>query len=215
MNKILIRISELGVVPVIAIDREDDAVDLARALLEGGLPCAEITFRTPAAEGAIGKIAVNFPEVILGAGTVLTQDQAERAVAAGARFIVSPGFDKRIVDWCIENSIVVTPGIATPTDINAALEKGLSVLKFFPAEAFGGVKTLKAISAPYGNVRFIPTGGINATNLGDYLALPAVAACGGSWMVKRQLIFEGRFNEITSLVKKAIEIVKQVRGGMV
>jgi 2-dehydro-3-deoxyphosphogluconate aldolase/(4S)-4-hydroxy-2-oxoglutarate aldolase len=214
MNELLMKLSDFGVVPVIAIDREEDSPKLARALLAGGLPCAEITFRTAAAEGAIKQIARDFPEIVLGAGTVLTLDQAERAVTAGARFIVSPGFNGKIVEWCIQNGIPVTPGIATPTEINMALDKGLSLLKFFPAEALGGVKTLKAVSAPFGNVKFIPTGGINANNLADYLSLPSVAACGGSWMVKRQLISEGQFDEIAARVKEALRIVRHVREGV-
>jgi 2-dehydro-3-deoxyphosphogluconate aldolase/(4S)-4-hydroxy-2-oxoglutarate aldolase len=214
MNDVLNFMAEIGVIPVVTIESANDAIQLSRALLDGGLPCAEITFRTAAAEGAIKQIAGDFPEIVLGAGTVLTMDQAERAVTAGACFVVSPGFDGKIVEWCIQNGVPVTPGIATPTEINMALDKGLSLLKFFPAEALGGVKTLKAVSAPFGNVKFIPTGGINADNLADYLSLPSVAACGGSWMVKRQLISEGQFDEIAARVKEALRIVRRVREGV-
>jgi len=213
MNELLDQISELGVVPVVAIDRVEHAAALAEALLKGGLPCAEITFRTRAAADSIRTIANKYPELLLGAGTVLSQDQAEQAVDAGACFIVSPGYNAKVVNWCLQNNIVVTPGVATPTEINMALEAGLSILKFFPAQALGGTKMLKAVSAPYGDVKFIPTGGITAGNLADYLKLPMVIACGGSWLVKRALIAEGQFELITSYVKDAMHIIKQVREG--
>ena len=159
---------------------------MAEALLAGGLPCAEITFRTAAAAERSRRIADSRPEMLLGAGTVLTVDQAEQAVAAGARFVVSPGFSAAVVDWCISHSMPVLPGVATPTDIMAALEKGLQMVKFFPAEAYGGITTLKALSAPFGGVKFMPTGGVSAKNLADYLALPAVHA------VRRQLDGRGK-----------------------
>ena len=212
MNEILERLGDFGVVPVVSIDRAEDAIRLGQALLDGGLACAEITFRTAAAEEAIQRIASELPNILVGAGTVLSRDQAEKAVAAGARFIVSPGFDPRVVDWCLEHSIPVTPGVATPTEINMALDKGLHILKFFPAQALGGVATLKAIAAPYRGVKFIPTGGVNAKNLADYLSLPMVHVCGGSWLVKSKLISAGEFAEITRLVQEAVAIVHQVRG---
>ncbi len=212
MNDMLDTLGRLGLVPVVKIEQAEDAVDLGKALSAGGLPCAEITFRTAAAEEAIRRIASNLPDVILGAGTVLTVDQADRAVSAGAQFIVSPGFNQKVVDWCLNNEIPVTPGVATPTEIDMALEVGLSILKFFPAEAMGGIKTLKAISAPYGGVKFIPTGGINRDNLADYLALPSVHCCGGSWLVKASLISAGKFDEITQLAQEAVSVVRQVRG---
>jgi 2-dehydro-3-deoxyphosphogluconate aldolase/(4S)-4-hydroxy-2-oxoglutarate aldolase len=212
MKDLLGELGHLGVVPVVKIERAGDAIGLGQALLEGGLPCAEITFRTAAAEEAIRRIASELPDVLVGAGTVLSQDQAEKAVAAGARFIVSPGFDPKVVDWCLEHSIPVTPGVATPTEINLALDKGLHILKFFPAQALGGVATLKAIGAPYGGVKFIPTGGVNASNLADYLSLPMVHACGGSWLVKANLISAGKFAEITQLTREAVALVHQVRG---
>ncbi|MGB5933805.1 MAG: bifunctional 4-hydroxy-2-oxoglutarate aldolase/2-dehydro-3-deoxy-phosphogluconate aldolase [Anaerolineae bacterium] len=212
MTGLLERLGRLGVVPVVKIERAEDAVELGRALLAGGLPCAEITFRTAAAEEAILRISSNLPEIIVGAGTVLSVDQARRAVSAGGQFIVSPGFNPKVVDWCLQNEIPVTPGVATSTEIEMALEKGLEILKFFPAEALGGIAMLKAIAAPYGGVRFIPTGGINQNNLADYLAQPSVHCCGGSWLVKANLISAGRFDEITQLTRDAISVVHRVRG---
>ncbi len=211
MNEILRQIGILGIVPVVAIENADSAPMLGRALAKGGLPCAEITFRTPAAAEAIHKMAIECPEVLVGAGTVLTATQAKTAVANGAKFIVTPGFDAAVVDWCLMNRIPVTPGVMTPSDINLALNKGLSLLKFFPAEAAGGVKTLKAIGGPYGGVKFIPTGGINPTNLPNYLSLPMVHACGGSWLVKKQLITDSDFEQITTLAAEAVELVKEIR----
>jgi 2-dehydro-3-deoxyphosphogluconate aldolase/(4S)-4-hydroxy-2-oxoglutarate aldolase len=210
-SAILGQMRDFGVVPVVAIARAEDAPHLGQALLDGGLPCAEITFRTDAAEEAIKRIASELPEIFVGAGTVLNVEQAERAISAGARFIVSPGFDEKVVTWCLEHGVVITPGIATPTEINMALDHGLTILKFFPAEALGGIKTLKAISAPYVDVKFIPTGGVNLENLAEYLRLPSVHACGGSWLVKRSLIDAGDFDEITRRAREALEVVHQVR----
>jgi len=212
MTDVLEELGRLGVVPVVKIERSKDAVELGRALLAGGLPCAEITFRTAAAEEAILRISSNLPEIIVGAGTVLSADQADRAVSAGARFIVSPGFNPKVVDWCLEHEVPVIPGVATPTEIEMALEKGLEILKFFPAEALGGIAMLKAIAAPYGGVRFMPTGGINQDNLADYLAQPSVHCCGGSWLVRANLISAGRFDEITQLTRDAMSVVRRVRG---
>jgi 2-dehydro-3-deoxyphosphogluconate aldolase/(4S)-4-hydroxy-2-oxoglutarate aldolase len=211
MNDILDTLGRMGVVPVVKIERAEDAVDLGKALAAGGLPCAEITFRTEAAEEAIRRIASKLPEVILGAGTVRSVDQADRAVSAGAKFIVSPGFNEKVVDWCLNNEVAVTPGVATPTEIEMATDKGLNILKFFPAEAMGGIKTLKAISAPYVGVKFIPTGGISRNNLADYLALPSVHCCGGSWLVKADLITGGNYDEITKLAQDAVSLVRNVR----
>jgi len=212
MTDLLEKLGRLGVVPVVKIERAEDAVGLGRALLAGGLPCAEITFRTAAAEDAIRRISSSLPEIIVGAGTVLTVDQASKAVSAGARFIVSPGFNQKVVDWCLQNEIPVTPGVVTPTEIDMALDRGLNILKFFPAEAIGGIAVLKAISAPYGGVKFIPTGGINKNNLADYLALPSVHCCGGSWLVKANLISAGKFDEITQLTREAMSVVRRARG---
>jgi 2-dehydro-3-deoxyphosphogluconate aldolase/(4S)-4-hydroxy-2-oxoglutarate aldolase len=210
MSEVLARMAELKIVPVVAIMDAKDAIPLGKALLEAGLPCAEITFRTAAAQDAIRNIASEFPEMLIGAGTVLSTLQAEQATAAGAQFIVSPGFDKKVVEWCLEREVTITPGVATPTEINMALHYGLNILKFFPAEAMGGVKTLKAIGAPFVGVRFIPTGGINVNNLATYLSLPMVYACGGSWMVKRDMIIAGDFGTITKLAKEALKLVKEI-----
>jgi len=212
MTDHLEKLGILGVVPVVKIERAENAVALGRALLAGGLPCAEITFRTAAAEEAIGQMASRLPEITVGAGTVLSAEQASKAVSAGAQFIVSPGFNQKVVDWCLQNEIPVTPGVVTPTEIDMALDRGLNILKFFPAEAMGGIATLKAISAPYGGVKFIPTGGISLSNLADYLTLPSVHCCGGSWLVEASLISAGKFDEITRLTQEAMSVVRRVRG---
>ncbi len=205
MNEVLERIGELKLVPVVVIEDAKDSGPLADALAAGGLPCAEVTFRTSAAPEAIRTMAAR-GDLLVGAGTVLTVDQVKAAVDAGARFIVSPGVNPKVVGYCVDEGIPVTPGVCTPTDIETALGFGLEVVKFFPAEALGGLKLLKAMSAPYGMMRFIPTGGINAPNLPGYLAFPKVLACGGSWMVKKDLIAAGRFDEIARLTREAVEI---------
>jgi 2-dehydro-3-deoxyphosphogluconate aldolase/(4S)-4-hydroxy-2-oxoglutarate aldolase len=204
-------IRQIGLVPVITIHRSEDAVLLAHALLNGGIGCAEITFRTAAGKEAIHRITGELPDMLVGAGTVLTVEQAKQAAQAGARYIVSPGFDAAVVDWCQEHNMPVVPGVATPTEINMALAKELKLLKFFPAEELGGVRMLKALYGPYPEVRFIPTGGINATNLMQYLRLPNVVACGGSWMATAKLISEGRFDEITRVATEARAIIRQLR----
>jgi len=204
MNEVLKKIGELGLVPVVKIERADDALPLGKALIKGSLPVAEITFRTAAAEEAIAMLTRELPELLVGAGTVLTVDQAKSAVGAGAKFIVSPGFSPKVVDYCIEHNIPVTPGLNNPTVLEVALEKGLEVVKFFPAESSGGLKFLKDMAAPYSGIKFIPTGGINADNLNAYLAYNRVHACGGSWMVKADLISSGKFNEVTRLAKEAV-----------
>lgn len=204
MNEVLKKIGELGLVPVVKIERADDALPLGKALIKGGLPVAEITFRTAAAEEAIAMLTRELPELLVGAGTVLTVDQAKSAVGAGAKFIVSPGFSPKVVDYCIEHNIPVTPGLNNPTVLEVALEKGLEVVKFFPAESSGGLKFLKDMAAPYSGIKFIPTGGINADNLNAYLAYNRVHACGGSWMVKADLISSGKFDEVTRLAKEAV-----------
>jgi 2-dehydro-3-deoxyphosphogluconate aldolase/(4S)-4-hydroxy-2-oxoglutarate aldolase len=211
MEKIFEALCQIGVVPVIAIDRADDAVPLARALLAGGIGCAEITFRTAAAAEAIRRLTGEVREMLAGAGTVLTVQQAEQAALAGAQYIVSPGFDAAVVDWCQEHHVPVLPGVATPTEINMALARGVKILKFFPAEEFGGVRMLKALYGPYPEVRFIPTGGIRAHNLAEYLALPNVSACGGSWMATSRMIAEGQFEEIARLSTEARAIVRRER----
>jgi 2-dehydro-3-deoxyphosphogluconate aldolase/(4S)-4-hydroxy-2-oxoglutarate aldolase len=207
MNKILEKIGELGIVPVVRIEKAEDALPLGRALLDGDLPIAEITFRTSAAEESIKSLTKELPTLLVGAGTVLTIEQVKKAVSAGAQFIVSPGFNPKVVDYCLENNILITPGLNNPTQIEMALERGIKVVKFFPAEASGGLPLLASMSAPYSGIKFIPTGGINLNNLTSYLANKKVHACGGSWMVKPELISSGNFDEITRLTKEAISIM--------
>ena len=212
MDKFFDDLKGLGIVPVIKINNSKDAVDLAKALAKGGLMAAEITFRSDAAEESIKAIAQNVPDVCVCAGTVLTVENAERAVKAGAKAIISPGTNMDVVDWCIKNNVTVIPGCATPTEIEACLAKGLKVVKLFPAEVVGGVKMLKALAGPYGDVKFMPTGGINAENVKEYLKLKNVIACGGSWMVNEKLIDAGEFDKITEMAKEASQIVKEIRG---
>ncbi len=204
-------IQKMGVVPVVVLNDAKDAAPLAKALVEGGLPCAEVTFRTAAAEESIRIMASEYPEMFVGAGTVLTIDQVDRAVAAGAKFIVSPGFDPEIVDYCLEKDIPVFPGCITPSEVAQAVKRGLKIVKFFPAEQFGGVATIKAMAAPYVGLKFMPTGGVNAKNLESYLSFDRIIACGGSWMVSGALVKEGKFDEITALTKEAVELVAQIR----
>ena len=204
-------IHKIGVVPVVVLNDAKDAAPLAKALVEGGLPCAEVTFRTEAAEECIRIMANDFPEMFVGAGTVLTIEQVDRAVAAGAKFIVSPGFDPEIVDYCIEKDIPVYPGCITPSEVAQAVKRGLKVIKFFPAEQFGGISTIKALAAPYTGIKFMPTGGVSAKNLENYLSFDKIVACGGSWMVKGDLVKEGKFDEIKELVKEAVRLVDDIR----
>ncbi len=205
----------IGIVPVISLPKLEDALPLAEALLEGGCGCAEITFRTAAAAEAIARIRSRFPEILLGAGTVLTAGQAETAINSGAEFIVSPGTNPTVVDYCLSKGVTIFPGVCTPTEIEIALSKGVDVLKFFPAEQMGGVKFLQAICAPYKNVRFIPTGGIDTKNIGHYLALPQVVACGGSWMVKPELFEAGDFAMVKQLAGEAVALARESRGASV
>lgn len=211
MNRILEQISYIGIVPVVKLDNSSDAAPLAKALCEGGLPCAEVTFRTNAAEEAIRIMTDRYPDMLVGAGTVLTVEQVDKAVAAGAAFIVSPGLNPEVVRHCTDIGVPVTPGCASPSDIEQAISLGLDVVKFFPAEAAGGIDMIKAMSAPYTNVRFMPTGGINAKNINTYLSEPKVIACGGSWMVKDKLIAEGRYDEITRLTREAVSTMLEYR----
>jgi 2-dehydro-3-deoxyphosphogluconate aldolase/(4S)-4-hydroxy-2-oxoglutarate aldolase len=210
MSAILDQFKKIRVVPVVAIENAQDATQLADALIEGGLPCAEITFRTEAAVDAM-RIMARRGDILVGAGTVLKVDQVKAAVDAGARFMVSPGFNPKVVGYCVENNIAITPGISTPSDIEAALELGVDVLKFFPAEAFGGLKTLKAMSGPYTTVKFVPTGGISSANLVEYLQFPKTLACGGTWIAKSALISEGKFDEIIQNAREAVEIVNKLK----
>ncbi|MBR7019695.1 MAG: bifunctional 4-hydroxy-2-oxoglutarate aldolase/2-dehydro-3-deoxy-phosphogluconate aldolase [Lachnospiraceae bacterium] len=204
MNPILEQFGQYGIIPVVKIDRAEDAEPLAKALCDGGLPMAEVTFRTAAAADAIAAMTKAYPQMLVGAGTVLTTAQVDAAVAAGAKFIVSPGLNPKVVSYCVEKGIPVTPGISSPSEIEQALELGLDVVKFFPAEASGGLAKIKAMAAPYGGIRFMPTGGINADNLNSYLAYDRVLACGGSWMVSADLINAGDFAKITELTREAV-----------
>ena len=207
------QIKKIGIVPVVVLDDAKDAVPLAEALVEGGLPCAEVTFRTAAAEESIRRISEAFPEMLVGAGTVLTTEQVDRAVAAGAKFIVAPGLNPVTVKYCQEKGIPVFPGILTPSEIEQALSLGLKVVKFFPAEPSGGLKMIQAMAAAYVGLKFMPTGGINAKNVGEYLADEKhILACGGSWMVKKDLIAAGEFGKIKEMTKEAAALVKEYRG---
>ena len=196
MKDLAERFHEVGVVPVVVLEDAKDAVPLAQALVEGGLPCAEVTFRTAAAEESIRLMAEKFPEMLVGAGTVLTTEQVDVAVKAGAKFIVSPGFDPEIVDYCLKKEIPVLPGCISPSEVAQAVKRGLKTVKFFPAEQAGGVAMIKAMAAPYTGIKFMPTGGINAKNLEDYLSFDKIICCGGSWMVKGDLVAAGKFDEI-------------------
>ena len=211
MSTVAEKIAELGVVPVVVLEDAKDAAPLAKALVEGGLPCAEVTFRTAAAEESIKLMTAEYPDMFVGAGTVLTIDQVDRAVAAGAKFIVCPGFDPEIVDYCLEKEIPVFPGCITPSEVAQAVKRGLKVVKFFPAEQFGGVATIKAMAAPYVGLKFMPTGGVNAKNLESYLGCDKIIACGGSWMVKGDLVKAGKFDEIKDLTAEAVKLVAEIR----
>ena len=205
MTELLNRIHDIGIVPVIAIDDADKAVDLARALVNGGLPVAEVTFRTEAAEEAIRAIVREVPTMIVGAGTVLTKEQADRAIDAGVNFIVSPGFNPVITKYVLDRGVCMLPGTATAGEMEQAMMMGLDVVKFFPAEQNGGVAKLKALAGPYKTLKWMPTGGVNTDNLTDYLSFPQVLACGGTWMVKKDLIEAGKWDEITDICKKAVK----------
>lgn len=212
MNRILEEMQKIGIIPVVVLEDAKDAVPLAKALSEGGLPCAEVTFRTQAAEEAIRQIAKAYPEMLVGAGTVLSTGQVDRAVNAGAEFIVSPGLNPKVVKYCQEKGVPVTPGCMTPSEIEQALELGLDVVKFFPAEPAGGLTMIKAMAAPYAGLKFIPTGGIDAAKARAYLSDSRILACGGSWMVKADLVKAGDFETITKLTKEAADLVKECRG---
>ena len=206
------KLASYGVVPVVVLNDVKDALPLAKALVEGGLACAEVTFRTDAAEESIRIMSEAYPDMLVGAGTVLTIDQVDRAVGAGAKFIVSPGFDPEIVDYCIAKNIPVYPGTVTPSEVAQAVKRGLKVCKFFPTAQFGGLDTIKALAAPYTMVKFMPTGGVSPKNLRDFLACDKIAACGGTWMVKGDLIKAGKFDEIKKLTEEAAAVVKEMRG---
>ncbi len=205
------QIQNLAVVPVVVLEDAGSALPLAKALCEGGLPCAEVTFRTKAAEKSIEIMTEAFPDMLVGAGTVLTTEQIDQAVKVGAKFIVSPGFDPEIVDYCISKNIPVFPGCITPSEVAQAVKRGLKVIKFFPAEQFGGIAAIKALAAPYTDIKFMPTGGIGPGNLENYLLNDKIIACGGSWMVKGNLIKEGKFDEIRLLTAEAVKLASGIQ----
>lgn len=205
MNDMIKQLYTIGLIPVIKIEDPNDAVPLAKALIDGGLPAAEITFRTACAAEAIKNITEAYPEMLVGAGTVLTTEQVDAAIAAGSKFLVSPGLNPKVTSYCLSKGVPMLPGCSNPSDVEAALELGLTTVKFFPAEAAGGLKMLKAMAAPYGNLTFMPTGGINADNLLDYLKFNKIIACGGSFMVKDELIKEKKWDEITALTRNAVK----------
>ena len=212
MNDLQKRISEIGVVPVIKLNHpERDAAPLAKALIAGGVPVAEVTFRAAGAAIAIQTMREQFPEMLVGAGTVLTTAQVDEAMAAGAQFIVTPGMDPELVEYCQKVGIDVFPGCTTPTDYHTAYKLGLEVLKFFPAEQSGGMAKIKSMSAPFPMFKIMPTGGISLKNLADYIKNPVIAACGGSYMVTADLIDNGKWDEITDLCRQSVEIVKAAR----
>jgi len=203
------KLKEVGIIPVVVIDDSKDAIPLGKALMEGGLPAAEVTFRTEAAEDAIRILAKEFPNMFVGAGTVLTCEQADRAMAAGAKFIVAPGFNRSVVEHCIKRRYPVVPGVQTPGEMEQAMELGLNMVKFFPSEPAGGLKMIRAVAAPYTGLKFMPTGGINTDNVRDYLRYDRIVACGGTWMVKENLIKSGDFQQIETLAREAADIVKE------
>lgn len=211
MSYIAEKFQELGVVPVVVLDDAKDALPLAKALMEGGLPCAEVTFRTQAAQESIKLMVKEYPDMLVGAGTVLTTKQVDQAIEAGAKFIVSPGFDSEIVDYCQKKGIEVFPGCVSPSEVAQAVKKGLKVVKFFPAEQAGGIDMIKAMAAPYNELKFMPTGGINPKNLKDYLTFDKILCCGGSWMVKGNLVKEGAFDKIKELTKEAKQLADDIR----
>ncbi len=203
------RFYKIGVIPVIALDDAKDAAPLGDALMKGGLPAAEVTFRTAAAVDTIKTLKKEFPDMLVGAGTVLTTEQADRAIDAGAEFIVAPGLNPKVVKHVLDKGYPMSPGIATATEIEAALDLGLTFVKFFPAEANGGLPMIKALAGPYTNVKYMPTGGVSAKNLAEYLAYDKIVCCGGTWMVKKDLVAAGNFAEIEKMSKEAADIVKQ------
>ena len=210
MNQILEQLGTYGIVPVVVLQDAAKAEPLAEALCKGGLACAEVTFRTDAAEESIRIMSEKFPEMLVGAGTVLTTEQADRAVKAGAKFIVSPGLNPEVVKWCQAHEVPVIPGIVTPTEMAQAIGLGLTMVKFFPAEPAGGISMIKAMAAPYVGLKFMPTGGIDAKNLEDYLSSDKIICCGGSWMVKGDLVKAGEFDKIRELTAEACKLVASI-----
>ncbi len=211
MDDIFAVFARVGVIPVVVLDDASSAVPVCNALMEGGLNVAEITFRTASAADSIRRISRQIPEMTVGAGTVLTVEHAQEALEAGARFIVTPGFNSRVVEYCLDSSVTIAPGCSTATDMTKAVEHGLGVVKFFPAEAIGGLKTLRALAAPFGMLRFIPTGGIDPHNIREYLGFEKVLACGGTWMVKPDIIRSGDYSLIVSASRRCVEFVREFR----
>ena len=209
--KVLDRLHGCGVVPVVVLDDVKDAVATAKALLAGGVDVMEITFRTAAAADSIKAVAENCPDMLVGAGTVITLEQCKQAVECGAKFIVSPGFDEEVVRWCVERSVPITPGCVTPSEIMAAMKLGLTVVKFFPAGVYGGLSAMKALSGPFGGIKFIPTGGVNSHNIGEFIAALFIHAVGGSWVCPKADIAAGNFEKITTLCKQARAAIQEVR----
>ena len=207
MNALLTKIQKMGIVSLISLENEDDAIPVAKALMTGGLYCIEVTFRTTAAKSSIKQIAEKFPEIIIGAGTVLTKEQVDEAIEAGAQFIVTPGLNPVIVEYCKEKGVPIVPGCATATEVDKAIELGLEIVKFFPAEAAGGIEVVKAISGPYGKMKYMATGGINLDNLTKYLDFKKMLACGGSWMINKQWIKDKNFAEITKAAQESINVM--------
>ena len=210
-DDILQRLSDIGIIPVISLEGSTSAVALAQALSAGSVPCIEITLRTDNALSAIENIASALPDIIVGAGTVLDTKNAKRALSAGAKFIVSPGLDNEVVDWCLEHDLAIIPGAVTPSEIMAAMKLGIQTIKYFPAEQMGGVAAVKALSAPFPTVRFVVTSGMNLDTIGQYLRLPAVAACGGSWLATNAMIAANDFDKITEISQRSVEIVRAAR----
>ena len=208
---VLERIAALGVVPVLEIEDADLVELLAEALLEAGLPCVEVMFRTAAASHALKRLANYAPELLVGAGTVITVEQVDEAILGGAEFIVAPGMTRAVVEHCIATQVTVLPGICTPSEIGDAISCGINVMKFFPAEACGGISYLNAIAAPFRSVQFVPTGGITSATLGEYLKHPQVVACGGSWMVRKELLASKDFATVRRLAAEAVSCAKSAR----
>lgn len=211
MNDICKKIHDIGIVPVIALDSVEDAVPLAKALCKGGLPAAEVTYRTAAAHDAMVEMRKACPDMIIGAGTVLTKEQVDSALDAGAQFIVSPGLNPEIVKYCIEKNVPIIPGTGNPSDIEAAMSFGLDVVKFFPAEPLGGIKMIKALAAPYNKIKFMPTGGVKESNINDYLNEPMIVACGGTWMIDKKAIAEKNFDRIEELTRGAVNTMLGIK----
>lgn len=208
MDEMLKQVEVFKVVPVVVIENVEDAIPLAQALVNGGLPVAEVTFRTAAAPDAIKAMSEKFPELCVGAGTVINVEQCKKAVECGAKFIVSPGYSEEVTQYCIENEIPIFPGICTPTELINVVNHGLPVAKFFPAAQFGGLKTINALGSVFPQMKFMPTGGVSESNVLEYLASPKIIAAGGSWMVKGDLIKAGKFDEIETMTKSVVELVK-------